>query len=350
LLSGWLPNALPAAPTTAETDAALDLLVGVSLRRHVLAALDRADTLAGKIGGCARDAYTVLYVCASLAVLFAASGVAVAGHGPIIDFLVLAELGTLVILFMIFRNAHRVNWHSRWLKLRFHAEYLRCLPLQVALHLDTSAPRHAPPPKAGEHAVDLEADAPHLQALRDQHEAAIDDRLNAHEEQQHGVRSDLYTQLHAKFLEAPLTYVGHCLSYSRMLAQQQLHYHCLRAQQEKTIVHRLHKVSVGAFALTILAVVIHFWWHAPVLTIIGTSVPAFAASVHGFLAQEESERLAARYHQMAIRIHHWLGRKIETPDNLPEAQSYLAELADLMMSEMHDWHRLFGDKGLYHLG
>ena len=31
-------------------------------------------------------------------------------------------------------------------------------------------------------------------------------------------------------------------------------------------------------------------------------------------------------------------------------QERLGELVDLMMAEVQDWHRLFGEKGMYHLG
>jgi hypothetical protein len=129
-----------------------------------------------------------------------------------------------------------------------------------------------------------------------------------------------------------------------------LRYHCLRAQQEQTIVHRVHQLSIGAFGLTIVAVLAHFWWHAALLTIIGTGVPAFAASLHGFVAQEESERLTASYGAMACRLHAWIERDNADGAELASIQTRLDELVELMMSEVQDWHRLFGEKGLYHLG
>ena len=124
--------------------------------------------------------------------------------------------------------------------------------------------------------------------------------------EQRAERARLYEELHARFLAQPAHYAAEALAYARLLAGQQLRYHCLRAQQEQTIVHRVHQLSVGAFGMTILAVIVHFWWHSAVLTIICTAVPAFAASLHGFVAQEESERLAASYSAMANRLQGWL--------------------------------------------
>ena len=31
-------------------------------------------------------------------------------------------------------------------------------------------------------------------------------------------------------------------------------------------------------------------------------------------------------------------------------QEHLADLVGLMMADVQDWHRLFGAKGMYHLG
>jgi hypothetical protein len=121
----------------------------------------------------------------------------------------------------------------------------------------------------------------------------------------------------------------------------------------------VHTLSMVAFGLTIVAVLAHFWWHAALLTIICTGVPALAASLHGFVAQEESERLASSYTAMAIRLQDWLDDKGRVDGSAPSddvdetiaaAQARLEGLVELLLSEVQDWHRLFGDKGMYHLG
>ena len=99
------------------------------------------------------------------------------------------------------------------------------------------------------------------------------------------------------------------MAYAELLAGQQLRYHCLRAQQEQAIVHRVHMLSMAAFALTIVAVLAHFGWHASLLTVVTTGLPAFAASLHGFVAQEESERLATSFGAMANRLQGWLDQR-----------------------------------------
>ena len=348
LLQLWQPRHLPQPPTQAECSAALAQLVGENLRLRVTQAGSYADHLAKRIGGCARDAYTMLYGCAGFAVLFAACGVAVSHNMVLLDLLVLAELLTLLVLFLTFRNAHRVNWHTRWLGLRYHAEFLRSLPLLVALDPDSEQARQAAQGRFDSNGHGGH-DVPHLSALGGHHDVT-DERAQAHENGQAALRLEMLGDLKQLYLAAPQAYMARCLGYARLLGRQQLHYHCLRSQQEQAIVHRVHQLSLLSFGATIVAVITHFWWHSPVLTIICTGVPAFAASLHGFLAQEESERLAASYRLMAHRLHHWLDTAIDDSAPLPQLQSHLAALVGLLMADVQDWHRLFDDKGLYHLG
>ncbi len=349
LLARWQPRALPAAAADAVAEHELAQLVGAAMLEPMREELEHADRQARRIGGCARDAYTVLYACAGLAVLFAASGVAAAGNYTLLNLLVLAELVMLLVLLLTFRNAHRVNWHGRWLALRFHVEFLRCLPILAAMRPDSLHARQAREGRDGGGAAPVPK-APHLTALSAHHGKPADARVAEHAADLRASRAHLYQQLHERFLQQPAQYATQALAFARMLAGQQLRYHCSRAQQEQAIVHRVHKLSIGAFGLTIVAVVAHFWWHAALLTIICTGVPAFAASLHGFMAQEESERLAASYAAMAIRLQGWLDLDNAPAAELPEMQSRLAELVDLMMAEAQDWHRLFGEKGMYHLG
>ena len=348
LLARWSPRALPPACSDAQAGRALAELVGPAMMAPVNEALRRADTLAARIGGCARDAYTVLYLCAGLAVLFAVGGVAVVNNNTVLNLLVLAELAMLIVLVVTFRNAHRVNWHSHWLALRFHGEFLRCLPVLAAMRPDSLHARQAR--EGRDDLVDAPAPtAPHLAALVSHHDKAEDPAIVEQAAEQRAERARLYEELHARFVAQPAEYAAQAMAYARLLAGQQLRYHCLRAQQEQAIVHRVHQVSVGAFVMTILAVIVHFWWHSAVLTIICTGVPAFAASLHGFVAQEESERLAASYSAMANRLQGWLDQDDALGD-VAQLQERLGELVDLMMAEVQDWHRLFGEKGMYHLG
>jgi hypothetical protein len=347
LLAGWQPRALPAAGSDAVAAQELAHLVGPAMLEPMNVALDHADREASHVGGCARDAYTLLYACAAFAVLFAACGVAAGDNHLVLNLLVLAELVMLVVLLLTFRSAHRTNWHGRWMALRFHVEFLRCLPITAATHPDSLHARQAREDGSAAAGLPL-SDAPHLAALRNHHGKAADASVAAQDDALRAGRARLYLQLRAHAAVEPAKYAARALAYGRVLAGQQLRYHCIRAQQEQAIVHRVHALSMAAFGLTVVAVLVHFWWHSALLTIICTGVPAFAASLHGFLAQEESERLAASFSAMAVRLQGWLDRP--DPAELAAMQERLGELAELMMGEMQDWHRLFGDKGMYHLG
>src|SRR5206468_508469 len=109
LLAGWQAHDLPAAPSQDGSQALLGRLIGPALLQRVTSALNESDTLAQRTAGCARDAYTVLYGCSALAVLLAAWGAAIESHTLRFG-LAMAELGTLVVLFLTFRNAHKANW------------------------------------------------------------------------------------------------------------------------------------------------------------------------------------------------------------------------------------------------
>lgn len=348
LLAGWQAHDLPAAPSQDGSQALLGRLIGPALLQRVTGALDESDTQAQRIGGCARDAYTVLYGCSALAVLLAAWGAATELHTLRLA-LAVAELCTLVVLFLTFRNAHRVNWHEHWLGLRFHAEFLRCLPV-LAAAAQERAPRWLH--KRAQREIDAE-DAPlpsHLAALSSHGHASADPRAVAHERAQHEVRATLLDKLDRICRDDPWTYTTTAFEYARQLARQQLRYHCRRAQEEQVIVHRVHAISLASFAVTIGAVMAHLVWHAPVLTLVSTGVPAFAASLQGFSAQEESERLRASYGSMAQRLDAWLNIPVAHDAGIAQVQAHLSNLVELLMSEVHDWHRLFGEKGMYHLG
>ena len=348
LLSGWQPRLLPIAASDEIAGAALSQLVGNDLLREVNSAISGTDDEARQVGGCARDAYTVLYACAGLAVLLAASGVAAPGNNLVLNLLVFAELIMLMVLLLTFRKAHRVNWHQHWLALRYHVEFLRVLPILGAVRLGSL---HALLTREGlDSGLDIsKPDAPHLAVLNGRTHRSVDLVVSAQMEAQRLQRAGLYAQLNARFQADPAGYVANATTYAQLIAGQQLRYHCMRAQQEQTIVHRAHQLSMIAFGVTIVAVVVHFWWHAALLTIIGTGVPAFVASLHGFVAQEESERLASSYTSMAIRLEGWLALGESTGEMQP-TQERLGELAELLLSEVQDWHRLFGEKGMYHLG
>ena len=324
--------------------------MGPDICPSFMQSLENADTLAGKIGGCARDAYTVLYGCASFAVLFAAAGVAVSDHGLMIYVLGFAELAMLLILLLTFRNAHQVNVRHRWLGLRFHAEVLRCVPILVALPEESSLSKNLLLRGDAAKSHSPSQSTPYLDALIAEHQGVADICLLTHETEQQESLATLIKQLGTVYWRNQQHYTENCLAYARVLAQQQLHYYCLRTQQEQAIVSRSHVISMVAFGFTFVAVLLHFVWHSPLLTIINTGVPALIASLHGFLAQEESERLVASNRQMAIRMHQWLTADVGASPECINTQTQLTGLVELMMSEVQDWHTLFGEKGMYHLG
>ena len=73
------------------------------------------------------------------------------------------------------------------------------------------------------------------------------------------------------------------------------------ALRQHALLHRVHRVTSGLFALTALGALTHLLVHTLWLSLVTTFFPALAASLHGALAQSEAYRLGATSERLVRR-------------------------------------------------
>lgn len=334
LLTGWEPENLPVGGQPASN---IPEIYGKDGNEY-LEAFERADFAASEAGGCYRDSYTILYLCAALAVFFAVINVAIEWEDFKAFAWVVSEAIMLLIIGFIYWHARKAKWHENWINLRFHSEYLRCLPMIATRYSELPSGWHMPHTTTISHSNNGEPLPSYLQVFNHahgHHDIAEGERTKE--------RSSFYAKLHESEKNDSSETLKQTMIYAEELAKNQRRYHCMSAQREMAIERRIHVISMSLFFSTALAVLCHFLWHSPWLTVVATVLPACAASLHGFLAHEETERFAARYSGMAFQLDAWLNDQ-DSPTN-----DRLEKLISMLMSEVTDWHGLLQHKSL-HIG
>lgn len=84
-------------------------------------------------------------------------------------------------------------------------------------------------------------------------------------------------------------------SYARWtvdILEGQRRYHHGVALKQHALLHRVHAMTSGLFALTAVAALMHLLLHTLWLSLVTTFFPALGASLHGALAQSEAYRLS----------------------------------------------------------
>ena len=130
------------------------------------------------------------------------------------------------------------------------------------------------------------------------------------------------------------------------ILEQQRHYHYRIASKQHALRHRVHNVNTALFALTALGALLHLVIHTLWLSLVTTFFPAFAASLHGALAQSEAYRLGAASERLVVelqsaigRIHDALNEGASTGDFNGLKAAIEAAIA-LILEEHQDWHLL----------
>ena len=265
-----------------------------------------ADNKASYYGKKYRDTYTYLYFFSVLAVVF---GVINAGLKLEHQWAILfpcGELFSLAAIAWFYRSEKKNDWHNHWIHQRFHAEYLRCLPL-----------------------------------------ICLENPDNPIYKSYGNVGATERKQLHEKlFLSSPS--VLKCMNYGIALAKNQYWYFARTCLREKFIGNRVEKLSYVLFTITVVAVIMEFFVHTGWIMVITTLLPAATASLHGAMEAEESERLERRYKVMEDSMKDWLAKYDSCADEVI-ARTGMRELVDLLLSEVEGWHKLMKDRSI-HIG
>jgi len=215
---------------------------------------------------------------------------------------------------------------------------LRCLPMISTRYSELPSGWHMPHATTISYSTNGESLPLYLQVFKHNHSHHdIDESARVKES------GSLYAKLRKSVEREPNETMNQIMLYAEELAKEQRWYHCKSAQREMAIEKRIHTVSILLFTVTFIAVLCHFLLHSPWLVVVATVLPASAASLHGFLAHEETERFAARYSGMAFQLDAWLNDQ----DGLTEER--LEKLIRLLTSEVTDWHGLLQHQSL-HIG
>ena len=278
---------------------------------HETAALrNEANREAGRVGDRYRSAYWATYLLSSLAVALAllplglrrAAGVAV-----------VLEIATITAILAIFIIGSRQRWHLRWLDARTRAEHLRHLPLVALSERIATLGARGPRSSRLSPTADDEAQAAARRATEGI--AALSDD---------GLRGMLQDGSFRRWFAGRLS--------------EQIDYHRRRARDEHLLRHRIHRIALGCFVLTAIAVLAHLVVHSDWLSILAAFLPSFAAALAGIAAHSESERLEVDSLKMVDRLEA-LSRDIDALGADPEATVQVVDRClDALLSELEDWN------------
>jgi hypothetical protein len=303
-----------------------------------------ADKLADRYADAYRSTYIFIYLSASLAVFLAllpmAAGWEESAHGRS-AFCITGEfviLGMITVLLWWEKNRY---WHKRWMAYRLLAELIRQLKCLLPLGGGRPLPRVP------------------------QHLALFGDPT----------QTWMYWQLRAiaratAIPSASVTaaYLGECLDYLDQLVRGsdgQIAFHVQNYERSERLNHRLHRVALWMFGLTLACIVVHlqpslfFWLGIPAgpvpaldrwLTLACATLPAFGAAMGGISNQGEFVRIAKRSKSMADaltrraeRIDELLAQQ-EPKVRLPQVARLAHEITQLMVAEVVEWRIIFVDR------
>lgn len=252
-----------------------------------------------------RDTYTYLYLFSVLAVFFAIINAGLHMHNQWSIIFPCGELLSLGSIAWFYRSEKKNNWHIQWIQQRFHAEYIRCLPL-------------------------IYFEKPNQDIYTNPIDSGAEERKHLH-----------------KMLFNSEPEVLNCLSYAIALAKNQRRYFTNVSLREAFIGRRVEQISYVLFTITVIAVILEFFFHSGWIMVITTLLPVSTASIHGAMEAEESERIERRSQIMAHEMKNWLDR-YENPvkEKINEGMS---ELAGLLLSDVEGWHKLMKDRSI-HIG
>lgn len=138
------------------------------------------------------------------------------------------------------------------------------------------------------------------------------------------------------------------------LVDDQLDYHKNNATKLHTLHHRMHKVSMALFIMTVIAVIAHFFVYASWLLIFTAAFPALAAAMHGILTKLELSKIHNQSHQLVHQLENlsavlqkdldnkWFER--ERVENFVYVRALYEQATRLMSQEAEQWQDLIASQ------
>ncbi|MGB4333984.1 MAG: hypothetical protein WBJ41_03975 [Chromatiaceae bacterium] len=293
----------------------------------VMEARKRVSSATANRAGKLHRRFVWLSYGASAFAVFAAVGGAIGlwpgGHN---SFWSWVELGLIAGIIAGVSLAKSRDWHGQWIRQRFIAEQLRSAKLALPM---LCIPQHFNKSMWVNNKGKLELLSNEHLIL---HRTLIQEGLPHHD------GDNTYLPNATGNLSQHLATLKETISH-----QYQYHTrkHLLTHRQHE----RLHKLSLGLFVLTFVAVLLHFVIHANWLLICTAFFPALAAAIHGLSAKLEIARISGQSHTTAAELEA-LGAVIDAVkvDNSWEGWLKMRELtlavAHVMSAENGQWQEL----------
>jgi hypothetical protein len=324
LLLGKRFDMLPPAPRP-EPPQRLRTLVESITAAHRL-----CDERAVHYGHRYRSGFWAIYLLSAIAVLCAIVPLALGwddrSHAlhPFAGLWAIAEVAVIGTVSTIYWLGHRRDWQGEWLRQRTTAELAWYLPLLAPL-VDFA---HVP-------------SQPNWYARvfdPDQHPHATDEiaAICARNE-------ELARDCTANAWEDP-SFVASYARWTIDILEGQRRYHHGVALKQHALLHRVHAITSGLFALTAVAALAHLLLHTLWLSLVTTFFPALGASLHGALAQSEAYRLSTTSERLVEDLKTTIER-IAASLVQPTAQAAAVKVAigdaiALILEEHEDWQML----------
>lgn len=266
------------------------------------------DQLSTYYAGLYRSAYLVNYILAAGAVIAAATFSHV---GSIVELLLL-----IVILSLTFLGTAR-HWHRRWIEYRDLAEKLRTMRY---LRIIASPPVTPPLP-------------PHVTQTKDA--PAQTGWLYHAIVRECGLPSIVCDK---QYFERVRKYL---IDYE---VSDQILYHRRNSARLHVFDHRLHVLSVSAFALAFIIALLHLRLEGFALSYLSVLLPTAGAALFGIRNQGEFQRVSERSKRMEAvltAIRDDLEQSAEAITDRQMLDSKAQIIAKTMLSETSDWQGLF---------
>jgi hypothetical protein len=291
-----------------------------------------ADERAIRYGHRYRSGFWAIYLLSAFAVFCAVMPMALgwdtlgdAMH-PFAGVWVVGELVVIATVLVIYWRGHRSDWQGEWLRARTSAELTSYLPLLAPL-VDFSA--QGADPNWYLRVLDP---GQHLRASEDVPRLCQMNEPKARE--------------HLAGAWSEPQFVSSYAQWAMAILQAQKNYHARTAARSHALLHRVHQLTIGLFALTGLGALAHLFIHSRRITLLTTFFPALAAALHGALAQSEAYRLHATSERVAADLQVAIddirsaaagqsGESIEVA-----LRRAVQDAIALILEEHQDWHML----------
>jgi hypothetical protein len=290
------------------------------------------DEIAIRHGHRYRSGFWAIYLLSAFAVLCAMMPLAL-GWDSMTSFMhpfaagwALTEVAVIAVVGFMYWRGHRDDWQGSWLRGRTVAELTSYLPLIAPLVDFTPDPDEANwyvRVFGKEQKVD---NTPEITALCRQNEADARQALA-------GAWSDT-------------AFLAEYGAWAISILKSQNAYHRRVAHRSHALLHRVHRITAGLFALTALGALAHLLVHSRWLSLITTVFPALAASLHGALAQSEAYRLHAASEGVALELDNAaneIKRCLADPaleTDVSALQAAVRSSVALILQEHEDWYML----------